>query len=496
MIAESMARIKAALRDQLPELERSWRPPAALEAIVEAEQALGVRLPDEVRQLYGLHDGQEEDGPGLFFGLPFLPLEQMVAEWQSWASLADEYADEGWHYSVPAGWIQERYIHLPWVPISKDWGGNHLGVDMGPGEHGVTGQMINFGRDEETKYVIAESLGELLQWIAHEAEAGNYTISRDEGDVSWSHGQQGELHFLDALKQLPLPLLRPAAVSRTVTAPEVWLEGLDESWQSRIRRSFGTAEKFLSGIELQFVRQGLVDITPVTYCANVRKLVLSANEIHQLPSLHRCVQLKDLYIGGNPLSDIAPLQDLPRLQALHMGNTEVRDFTPLCRISSLRKLSASLVQAEDIKGIAQLSQLTELELDGKGLLEAGQAAASLGQLQGLVRLKLANMYLPELSFLSGCRQLRELVLVNVSVADISALATMPGLHTVELQGSNEVGRLEALAQSESLKRFSGSFEQFELLSALVGNRVDFSKLVGDMTAEQRDRWREYNRSQR
>ncbi|MFJ9499072.1 SMI1/KNR4 family protein [Brevibacillus centrosporus] len=45
-----------------------------------------------------------------------------------------------------------------WLPISKDWGGNHLGLDLDPDEQGRMGQVINFGRDEEVKYVVALSL--------------------------------------------------------------------------------------------------------------------------------------------------------------------------------------------------------------------------------------------------------------------------------------------------------------------------------------------------
>jgi hypothetical protein len=50
--------------------------------------------------------------------------------------------------------------------------GNYLGVDMAPGVQGHEGQVINFGRDEDVKAVLADSLAEVLEWLAVQAENG------------------------------------------------------------------------------------------------------------------------------------------------------------------------------------------------------------------------------------------------------------------------------------------------------------------------------------
>nr|WP_305955588.1 SMI1/KNR4 family protein [Pseudomonas sp. R2-60-08W] len=47
--------------------------------------------------------------------------------------------------------------------VAYDYGGNHLGVDLDPGEYGVSGQVINFGSDEEEKFVLASSVGTFME---------------------------------------------------------------------------------------------------------------------------------------------------------------------------------------------------------------------------------------------------------------------------------------------------------------------------------------------
>ena len=68
--------------------------------------------------------------------------------------------------SFPEGAIQLDYINRGWIPLSRDGGGNHIGVDLSPGPKGTKGQVINFGRDEREKCVLAASWGEFLSDFA------------------------------------------------------------------------------------------------------------------------------------------------------------------------------------------------------------------------------------------------------------------------------------------------------------------------------------------
>ncbi len=56
--------------------------------------------------------------------------------------------------------------------------GNHIGLDFDPWSEGRVGQVILFGRDEDVKTVLAQSLGRFLEWSAGLLESGNFRLGR------------------------------------------------------------------------------------------------------------------------------------------------------------------------------------------------------------------------------------------------------------------------------------------------------------------------------
>ncbi|TVY03367.1 SMI1/KNR4 family protein [Cohnella terricola] len=510
---QTLQEIAELLRDKLPELGHSLNPPAVEEELLKAEEELGYSLPAELRELYLTHNGEKEDGPGLFFGLPFLSLEGMLAEWRIWEGLEEQMEGlESGHYSVPAGWIKERYINRGWLPISKDWGGNNLGVDMDPDREGTAGQIINFGRDEEIKYVIARNLRHWLQFIRDTAKAGNYTVHEEDEYRHWTLGRDGSTHLFDAVRSLELPVLEPVQPKVPEVDAAEWMSGLDQEWQTRVANNGGTPDKFLRTKRLMFIREGLTDISPLARCEEVRELVLSRNEISSVTALSGCTQLKTLYLGGNPVTDLRPLQGLKHLKelilsesavadlsplsamaslrALDVQQTPIRDYSPLRQLASLRVLEVSDPDADQVRQLAELRQLKELTIVRLGAGAESELKA-LGQLSNLEILHLDEVSLNSLSFVRKCRKLRTVTIKNSSVQDASALGELPNLHSLELQGSPEIGGLERVAKSDSLKRASVAFPQFVLLSKHSNRYFDFSTMNGRMTDEESTIWHQY-----
>jgi cell wall assembly regulator SMI1 len=185
-IAQALERIFAWGDTHIPRLRQTIRPGATQAQIEAIEALIGRALPEDVRMLYRLHDGQSEETPGLFYGMSLLSLEQVALEWSNWRDvitddpgLNDEITGQS---SWPVGAIDPVYINLGWIPITKDFGGNNIGVDLVPGPKGIMGQVIVFGRDEDQKFVIGNSIVEVLNWIADHLESGNFIIQEhDEG---------------------------------------------------------------------------------------------------------------------------------------------------------------------------------------------------------------------------------------------------------------------------------------------------------------------------
>ncbi|QTH40946.1 SMI1/KNR4 family protein [Cohnella sp. LGH] len=512
-IKQTLQEIAELLRDELPELGHSLNPPASEDELHKAEEELGFSLPTELWELYLTHNGEKEDGPGLFFGLPFLPLDGMMAEWRIWADLEEQMEGlESEHYSVPAGWIKEQYINRGWLPISKDWGGNNLGVDIDPDREGTAGQIINFGRDEEIKYVIARNLSHWLQFIHDTAKAGNYTVHEEDEYRHWTLGRDSGTHLFDTIRSQELPVLEPVHSKTSETDAAEWMSGLDSEWQTRVANNGGTPEKFFGAKRLMFIREGLTDISPLGRCKEVRELVLSRNEISSIAPLSGCTQLKTLYLGGNPVTDLRPLQGLAHLkelillesavadlsplsamtglQSLDVQLTPVRDYSPLRQLASLRALKVSDPDAEQVRELAELRQLKELTITRLGAGAESELEA-LGQLSKLEALHLDEVSLKSLDFLRNCRKLRKVTIADSSVQDASALGELPNLHSLELQGGPEIGGLEKVAKSASLKRASVSFPQFALLTKHSERYIDFSTMNGKMTDEESSIWHRY-----
>lgn len=73
--------------------------------------------------------------------------------------------DESLYSSSPENAIKRKYFHYKWVPVFSDYSGNYIGIDMDPDIKGKRGQIINFGRDEDSMTVLANSLEEFFDFV-------------------------------------------------------------------------------------------------------------------------------------------------------------------------------------------------------------------------------------------------------------------------------------------------------------------------------------------
>ncbi|KAH3664411.1 hypothetical protein WICMUC_005796 [Wickerhamomyces mucosus] len=115
--------------------------------------------------------------------------------------------------SIPPNSVRPVYANAGWVPLVTDFAGNHIAVDLDPDSNGSWGQIILFGRDYDTKFVVAKNWGEFLLGFAKDLGNGNYTINDEEEDF---YGGDGELIFKDKRSGRELPYLQ-ALTTRVIT---------------------------------------------------------------------------------------------------------------------------------------------------------------------------------------------------------------------------------------------------------------------------------------
>lgn len=178
-IGPVLARLDAWYAANLPPDKYTFNPPVTDAQLDAFERLIGLKVPRAYRQLYRWHNGENDDRWGHIYGLPLLPLDLATSQWKTWNRILAEFG--GNRYVIPgSGWpegaVDPSYINPRWIPLTDDGSGNHIGLDLDPWPGGRIGQVIIFGRDEDVKAVLAESLGTFLEWIAGLLESGNFRV--------------------------------------------------------------------------------------------------------------------------------------------------------------------------------------------------------------------------------------------------------------------------------------------------------------------------------
>lgn len=185
-ITPVLARLDAWYTANLEPDRYVFNPPATDAQLDAFEQMVGFKLPRSYRQLYKWHDGENDDRWGHIYGLPLLPLKQALADWKSWKTTLAELGGNGYAVegaSWPEGNIDPAYINPGWIPLTSDGSGGHIGLDFDPWPSGRVGQVIIYGRDDDVKVVLAESLGQFLNWVAGLLESGNFRLRTAADEV-------------------------------------------------------------------------------------------------------------------------------------------------------------------------------------------------------------------------------------------------------------------------------------------------------------------------
>ncbi len=178
---EQWKRIRSRLQSLGCLNEMALLPGASPSELDELEQHLGCALPAPFRQFLQIHNGQT--GFGLVYGNTLLSVSGIREQWDNWRGI-DERAmnadSADFMASDPEGHIKPLYCNPAWIPFTDDCGGNHFGLDFDPDSLGKPGQVIAFGRDEDTKRLLAGSFelftDDYIAWLERAVWNGEYLV--------------------------------------------------------------------------------------------------------------------------------------------------------------------------------------------------------------------------------------------------------------------------------------------------------------------------------
>lgn len=147
-VSESWDRIESWLREK-DTSKRIVLPTGATERqIKKGEAILGFQLPDDLRQSFRRHNGSNgiwllDEGFLLPIGGDNPAKEYMTAIglWDKMRMVGEQMKKEATEVKGPikSGWWREK-----WVPLTENWQGEFICVDLDPQSRGVVGQAFFF----------------------------------------------------------------------------------------------------------------------------------------------------------------------------------------------------------------------------------------------------------------------------------------------------------------------------------------------------------------
>lgn len=192
--AQIWSRLEAALAESAPRMLEALRLPATVLQIAEAEQALGISFPEELRFAYLRHDGQSSKRerpfyPSLFMSHDWLPLADLVSEWKKSMEIARMIEEE---HPEQEGSLNENgmvrslgFWSSKWIPVGKEWGRARLFIDMHPGCRGSVGQLVQHSGEgyPADDSVVSKGLDAYVSRLADCLEVGRLTL----GEHGWQY---------------------------------------------------------------------------------------------------------------------------------------------------------------------------------------------------------------------------------------------------------------------------------------------------------------------
>ncbi|MEU0529094.1 SMI1/KNR4 family protein [Amycolatopsis tolypomycina] len=331
-----------------------------------AEARIGVRLPEDLRALYLVADGDMREsgllGPYCHESLGRLVHHYLDGEPGSYG-WDDDPDDDGLVFETPPfGHVKRLSRNDWWVTFGTDLAGNFLLVDLDPAERGRAGQVLEYGRDiyGPPRYV-APSITAMLTEVVEALRAGKYE-SRYGATVAAETGLREEPRSFDEgisdAADLPATV---AGLAGPELVQQVYLNDLGDV-------DLAVFEPLTSLRSLSVNRAGAV--TPT-----IRGLeALESVQIHasrvELAALAGHPVLWDLQLADSPAPlDLTVLRTLPNLTRLSLEGSAVPDWGPVCALPALRVLKLDMAQVRALLGSGHpLPRLAALFVSGRTTL--------------------------------------------------------------------------------------------------------------------------------
>lgn len=214
--------------------------------------------------------------------------------------------------------------------------------------------------------------------------------------------------------------------------------------------------------ELNRIPDEIAELTALTF------LDLGQTQVSSLGPISTLSALNNLDLGGTQVIDLAPISTLTALTHLNLYFTQVTDLAPVNAFTSLTNLNLSHMLIGDLAPISSLTSLTNLDLSYTSGPDAGRVDLTpISALSSLTTLSAGFSHVTDLSPLTSLEKLKSLDIHGITelspdvpthLEQLSHIAKLTNLESLDLAylGVQDVSALATLTQLRSINMKTNS----------------------------------------
>lgn len=176
---ENLEKIENWLKEHASQIvDFSLHKPATEGEILDLENVIGNRLPDDFKEVYFWHNGLNDDKNigSLFYGMDFLPIDRIISEY----NYRTENYPEKIHLQKTDKEIDPSDLNnLGWIKFAFDSSQTSLLLDLAPTSEGKSGQIIFIDDEYKVGILVANSTAELVENFKKDLEKKLYHLHKD-----------------------------------------------------------------------------------------------------------------------------------------------------------------------------------------------------------------------------------------------------------------------------------------------------------------------------
>ena len=182
-------------------LDVSFRPPANPDAIEDFGAKSSLNLPEDLRQILLMSDGETRKSAGAIGNWRLMPIAEIQAAW-GWINqmaVKSAFTDLS---PEPSPYLNNTWWHPGWIPFVSNDAGDYFCIDTQPPESSRYGQLLLFFQDRPARPLIAASLEAWLDRVTRDLSVGIYTydeVTSFNGEAFLWSALEGK-HLLDDIE--------------------------------------------------------------------------------------------------------------------------------------------------------------------------------------------------------------------------------------------------------------------------------------------------------